>query len=1151
MLVYETHKRMKGEKMRIVKKAMAVMLAASLAFTSAVPARAEQGYDTDNTDLWKGLKIITAEVPQPENEDIRFDSQNNIICCPNVKFQLDVVIDSKWSVSPAGQGVSVDASGLVTVDSGVTKDTTYTITATPENIKGDGKSVSIKVTVPRNAVPAVATDICFADTMEMEGVSTLSEDKKTLEVTGAWTLPIETVISPSYIADQSVEYKTDVDNPSIEVEDDYLSTTNISKKDNILNCQVGATTGTMGLNVKVTGNPFGLNITSDDTVIDRDESDPVATVSMDQRVQFDITENSDHALNDYGKTSVTDYQFAVSGDTVVEHTGGREYEVYDESGTHKIATIDILGYGSDMKAVVKTETLSDTDEISKWKLKNTKITLKYKRNENAALSTSSVTIKYNLKNAGFNTVGLDFGQGGLVEDEDYAVYNETISFKDEDNIEHTKEMPVYYFESNYTDEDGNVIDNPLYLHNFTFANGDYKSTVNTFNEDKDKEFYRESTHYPITFKLSDIETVATKKNKEIGTKKDTNLQSLLTYTDDDGKEHCDALLRRGIGYKLITVNYGNKHEYYVIRFVSRSNNVEQSISMVKNSDKGTYYDLLQETVHVRKREAVVPVYKNESAEQQTSTQIDPFLTYTVQNEECANAFADGNGVYGIGGRDTGKTTVVVQGKVNKSDKVAFHIYVNEDVYKYEDDTFSIDFTAALNQELIDSSDAIDGKREAVPVNVKVVKAGAALPDIEWRLEVKEGEDFIPLDASVAEITADKEAGSAIIKTKKACNDKIYVKVYDKDDTQLASKSFTIAEVDGTDITEIAELVEDGGKALVEKTKANAGVCGTGDVFKLTPVEYSPSNATRLSGKLTWSSSNEEIAKVENDGTVTALSEGNVEIRTSYTVNGNSTNQVYALTVQKKDIPVTGIECAESLSLTRIGATENLEASVVPENATNKALKYEIIGDQDVVDVSSNGVVTGKKVGTTQIRISSVGTPSVTKVVDVEVKGEADRPTTTGTPVPTQAPSQEPTQAPSQTPSQTPSQNPTQVPTQTPSQTPSQTPAASVSPSADTGAQNQGNANNAAKPAKGKVVSVKNVKGKKAKVKVKAVQGAIVYQITYSAKKNFAGAKNVKTASTSCVLKKLKKGKTYFVKVRAYNSYGYGAYSAAKKVKIKK
>jgi len=95
-----------------------------------------------------------------------------------------------------------------------------------------------------------------------------------------------------------------------------------------------------------------------------------------------------------------------------------------------------------------------------------------------------------------------------------------------------------------------------------------------------------------------------------------------------------------------------------------------------------------------------------------------------------------------------------------------------------------------------------------------------------------------------------------------------------------------------------------------------------------------------------------------------------------------------------------------------------------------------------------------------------------------------------------------------------------------------------------------------KPDKVKSVKATNQTGKKAKITYKKVSKAKGYQITYSTSSSFKNAKKVTTTSTSKVLKDLKKGKTYYVKVRAYkqdsaknNIYGY--YSSVVKVKIKK
>lgn len=77
----------------------------------------------------------------------------------------------------------------------------------------------------------------------------------------------------------------------------------------------------------------------------------------------------------------------------------------------------------------------------------------------------------------------------------------------------------------------------------------------------------------------------------------------------------------------------------------------------------------------------------------------------------------------------------------------------------------------------------------------------------------------------------------------------------------------------------------------------------------------------------------------------------------------------------------------------------------------------------------------------------------------------------------------------------------------------------------------------------------------ATLKIKRVKGAKNYQIQYSLKKNFKNAKNVTTKKLTYKLKKLKKGKKYYVRVRAckINYAGQKVYSkwTKKTVKTKK
>jgi len=98
----------------------------------------------------------------------------------------------------------------------------------------------------------------------------------------------------------------------------------------------------------------------------------------------------------------------------------------------------------------------------------------------------------------------------------------------------------------------------------------------------------------------------------------------------------------------------------------------------------------------------------------------------------------------------------------------------------------------------------------------------------------------------------------------------------------------------------------------------------------------------------------------------------------------------------------------------------------------------------------------------------------------------------------------------------------------------------------------------AKPAKVSGIKTVNKKKKTVDITWKKTKNAKGYEVYRSLKKN-KSFKKIKTLTSESkvkfINKKLKKGKTYYYKVRAYNLDGnkkvYGAYSAVKKVKVKK
>ena len=95
------------------------------------------------------------------------------------------------------------------------------------------------------------------------------------------------------------------------------------------------------------------------------------------------------------------------------------------------------------------------------------------------------------------------------------------------------------------------------------------------------------------------------------------------------------------------------------------------------------------------------------------------------------------------------------------------------------------------------------------------------------------------------------------------------------------------------------------------------------------------------------------------------------------------------------------------------------------------------------------------------------------------------------------------------------------------------------------------------PAKTKITSIKNKKSKSITVTWKKSKDAVGYEIQYATNKKFTKNKKSKSSEKLTLsIKKLKKGKTYYVRIRPYNTDSkgnkvYGIWSSIKKIKIKK
>lgn len=144
--------------------------------------------------------------------------------------------------------------------------------------------------------------------------------------------------------------------------------------------------------------------------------------------------------------------------------------------------------------------------------------------------------------------------------------------------------------------------------------------------------------------------------------------------------------------------------------------------------------------------------------------------------------------------------------------------------------------------------------------------------------------------------------------------------------------------------------------------------------------------------VTWASSDENVAMVDENGLVTAVAPGTATI-TATTNDGSDLNASCNVTV------LQGIVLAESIKLNvttaglNEGSTLQLTATVLPEDCDNKTVLWSS-DNPSVATVDSNGLVTAHSVGTATITAtttdgSNLSTTCTVTLLPVGVKGDVN------------------------------------------------------------------------------------------------------------------------------------------------------------------
>lgn len=270
---------------------------------------------------------------------------------------------------------------------------------------------------------------------------------------------------------------------------------------------------------------------------------------------------------------------------------------------------------------------------------------------------------------------------------------------------------------------------------------------------------------------------------------------------------------------------------------------------------------------------------------------------------------------------------------------------------------------------------VDGLVTAVGVGNATVTAKAAGLDATCNVVVTCALESIALDKDELKLEAGTTSDTLVV-TKNPTDATV-----DLANVNWTSKNPEVATVVDGKVTAVApgtaviEAELDGKKATCEVTVivtlTGAEIENGNTTLELIKgqtsdlkVVYTPANSTEIPDA-TWSSSDEEVATVEN-GKVTALKEGTTMISVDY---GNGI--VARRKVEVKEIHADSVVFNKVVESLNKKETVDLDVNILPENTTDdKTITWES-SDETVATVDKDGKVTGLKAGKTTIKATTV------------------------------------------------------------------------------------------------------------------------------------------------------------------------------------
>ena len=130
-----------------------------------------------------------------------------------------------------------------------------------------------------------------------------------------------------------------------------------------------------------------------------------------------------------------------------------------------------------------------------------------------------------------------------------------------------------------------------------------------------------------------------------------------------------------------------------------------------------------------------------------------------------------------------------------------------------------------------------------------------------------------------------------------------------------------------------------------------------------------------SPEFVWTSSDDSVVKIDENGNITAVGVGTATV----TVSSGSFSKTFTVTVDP--VPAESVTLSKTSVTLKVGVSETLVATVLPDNATDKTVTWTS-SDEEVATVDNAGKITAISLGTTTIT-ATCGNVSANCVVTVD------------------------------------------------------------------------------------------------------------------------------------------------------------------------